>query len=326
MNYLTTLFLLVSLLPTFPGWSQSGGVPPSETRSSETRSVKTQKGPATYRLFNEKGQLVSYRKMVRRLAKADVVLFGELHNNPICHWLELQLLRDLHRERDDLVLGLEMFEADDQLVLDEYLQGTIREKDLTTEAKVWDNYATDYQPLVELARTEGIPVVASNVPRRYANLVYRRGLPALDSLADEAKQWMAPLPITVDLQLPSYQEMLAMMGGGHGEDTGGAENLVNAQAMKDATMAYFMLKQQPRPVLHIHGAFHSQNKEGIAWYLRQQPSTRDVSQTDVSQTESDLLIVNIHSVEQEDVDTLSEENHTNADFTLVIPSDMTKTY
>lgn len=292
MKVLTLLLLLISLTTAVPTFAQ--------------------REPAPYRLFNERGKPVSYNKMLRALTKADVVLFGELHNNPICHWLELQLLRDLHGERDDLVLALEMFEADDQLVLDEYLQGTIREKDLTKEAKVWDNYATDYRPLVELAQAEGIPVVASNVPRRYANLVYRQGLPALDSLSDEARRWMAPLPITVDQQLPSYQEMFAMMGGGHGGDPGGAENLVNAQAIKDATMAHFVRQQLPRPVLHVHGAFHSIDKEGIAWYLQQ--------------AQPDLIIMNIHSVEQDTVDKLLEDNQTDADFTISIPSDMTKTY
>ncbi|MEM8968441.1 MAG: ChaN family lipoprotein, partial [Bacteroidota bacterium] len=227
---------------------------------------QAQKLPA-YQIFNQKGKPTSYAKMLRTLAKADVVLFGELHNNPICHWLELQLLRDLHQEYDSLVLALEMFEADNQLVLDEYLLGTIQEKHLLNEAKVWNNYATDYQPLIEFVKANDIPVVASNIPRRYANLVYRQGLAALDSLSDQAKQWVASLPITVNMQLASYQEMLTMMGGSsHGSNTGEAENLVHAQAVKDATMAHFVLQQLPRPILHINGSYHSQDKEGIAWY------------------------------------------------------------
>ncbi|MEM9830331.1 MAG: ChaN family lipoprotein [Bacteroidota bacterium] len=275
-------------------------------------SAGAQKLPA-YQLFNEKGKSISYKKMLRTLQEADVVLFGELHNNPICHWLELQLLRDLHNEREDIVLAMEMFEADNQLVLDEYLQGSIQEKHLLNEAKVWSNYDTDYQPLIELAKAEGIPVIASNIPRRYANLVYRKGLSALDSLTDAAKQWIAPLPITVDMQLASYQEMLTMMGGSsHGGDTGEAETLVHAQAVKDATMAHFTLQQLPRPVFHVNGAYHSQDKEGIVWYLQQK--------------RPNLVIMNINSVEQKSVDELLEENQTNADFTICIPSDMTKTY
>ena len=47
-----------------------------------------------------------------------MVLFGELHNNPISHWLQLELTEDLHAARGaDLVLGAEMFEADNQLLL-----------------------------------------------------------------------------------------------------------------------------------------------------------------------------------------------------------------
>ncbi|MEM9930126.1 MAG: iron-regulated protein, partial [Bacteroidota bacterium] len=67
-----------------------------------------------------------------------------------------------------------------------------------------------------------------------------------------------------------------------------------------------------RPILHINGSYHSQDKEGIAWYLRQ--------------AQPDLVIMNIHSVEQAEIDKLLEENQTDADFTIGIPSDMTKTY
>ncbi len=71
-------------------------------------------------------------------------------------------------------MGMEMFEADDQIVLQEYGQGIIEEKHLLKEAKVWDNYKTDYRPLIEFAREKKLPVTATNIPRRYASLVYKR--------------------------------------------------------------------------------------------------------------------------------------------------------
>jgi uncharacterized iron-regulated protein len=265
----------------------------------------------TYQIFTSEGKAVEYGKMVKKIAQADVVLFGELHNNSLCHWLELQVVKDLFTKQSDMAIGMEMFEADNQLILDEYLQGIIEEKHLQSEAKVWDNYETDYRPLVEFAREHQLKVIASNIPRRYANLVYRKGIEALDSLPDRAKQWIAPLPIEVDLSLPGYKDMMEMMGG-HGEGNN-AENLVRSQAVKDATMAYFILDAAKEgTVLHFNGSYHSQNREGIVWYLKQANSV--------------LKIATIHTVEQEDIETLEEEHKNTADFIICIPSDMTKTY
>jgi uncharacterized iron-regulated protein len=152
--------------------------------------------------------------------------------------------------------------------------------------------------------------VASNIPRRYANLVYREGIQALDSLSDTAKQWIAPLPIEVDLSLPGYTEMIEMMGGhGAGKD---AENLAKAQAVKDATMAHFIRTHLNGTLLHINGAYHSQNYEGIVWYLKK--------------AHPHLKIATIHTVEQEDVDKLEDEHMNTADFIICIPADMTKTH
>ena len=79
-----------------------------------------------YRIYNSGGKEVSFSKMMKSLYEADVILFGESHDNPIAHWLELEVTEDLYSEvRDALILGAEMFEADNQLLLDEFLSGTI---------------------------------------------------------------------------------------------------------------------------------------------------------------------------------------------------------
>ena len=77
-----------------------------------------------YNLFDNKGKEVKYSKMVDELKGADIVFFGELHDNPIAHWLQLELTRGLFNEKSGkLILGAEMFEADNQLILNEYLSG-----------------------------------------------------------------------------------------------------------------------------------------------------------------------------------------------------------
>ncbi|MGB0522505.1 MAG: ChaN family lipoprotein [Flammeovirgaceae bacterium] len=273
--------------------------------------VNAQDKPA-YKLYDKNGKSTSYKQMLKKLEKADVILFGELHNNPICHWLQTELAIDLEKKhKQKLVLAAEMFEADDQLVLSEYIQGKIKESHLKSESKVWNNYDTDYAPLVELAKAKKLHFVASNIPRRYANMVARLGLTTLDSLPAEAKRFIAPLPISVDMSLPGYQKMLEMMKGHAGM---AGEQFVHAQAIKDATMAHFIVENwdKGKQVLHFNGAFHSNNFEGIFWYLKK--------------VNPKLNIVTISSVEQESVMTLDETNKDLADFIITIPSLMTKTY
>ena len=239
--------------------------------------------------------------MITVLSKADIVLFGELHDNAINHRLELQVIKDLYALPNDMVVGMEMFEADDQIVLDEYLAGTIEERHLLSEAKVWDNYGTDYRPVVEFARENRLKVIATNIPRRYANLVFREGIAALDGLSQEAKQWIAPLPVKIDLTLPGYKTLGSMEG--HGTNAGGS-HMALAQAIKDATMAHFIMKHRNGIVMHLNGAYHSKNYEGIQWYLRQR--------------QKDLKIITIHSVEQQSIDGLADENLNTADFIICI--------
>ncbi len=223
-----------------------------------------------YALFTSDGRPTDYGELLNRCLGADVILFGEQHDNPLCHWLEQSLASDLAAAQPGrLVLGAEVLETDDQLKVDELLAGVIRVKDFLAEAKTWDNHAADYQPLVDLAARSGLRFVATNIPRRYAALVSRDGLSALESLSDEARRFLPPLPIPVDLSLPGYQQLVTMAAEGHGGVKG--ENLAAAQAVKDATMAWSIRRhlRAGERFLHVNGSYHGERREGIVWYLKQ---------------------------------------------------------
>jgi len=272
-------------------------------------AFKTDK-PA-YLLFNQKGKKVKYEKMLKELGKADIVLFGELHNNPVAHWLQIELAKDLYAEKgNDLVLGAEMFESDNQLILDEYLDSLISQRRFEAEARLWPNYKTDYKPLIEFANKKHLRFVATNVPRRYASLVNAEGFEGLGNLSDEAKKFLPPLPVKYDSTLNAYKSMMEMKGMGSHANS----NFPKAQAIKDATMAYFILENWSpgKLFLHFHGAYHSQNFESIYWYLKQE--------------NPDLNIVTIHTAQQEDISRLQEENQEKADFIICVDEDMTKTH
>jgi len=275
-----------------------------------TQVVFSQHLPA-YQLFNKNGREVHFGYLLKKAADAQVVLFGEFHNNPISHWLQLELSRELaDKKGQNLVLGAEMFEADNQLILNEYLSGLITERSFRAEAKLWRNYETDYRPLVELAKERNISFIATNIPRRYAAMVNQRGFEALEVLSKDARGYIAPLPIAYDPELPGYKAMLQMEGmPGHF-----GTNLPKAQAIKDATMAHFIFQNlMPEGLfIHFNGAYHSNNFEGIYWYLRR--------------FNPELRILTISTVEQDSVTELDEGNKGIADFIIAVPKTMTKTH
>ena len=79
-------------------------------------------------------------------------------------------------------------------------------------------------------------------------------------------------------------------------------------------MAYFIGKNLPKNgvFLHYNGTYHSDNFEGIGFYLKR--------------TLPELKIITISTVTQADLNALAPENVSKADFILVIDEDVTKTY
>ena len=259
-----------------------------------------------FAFFTQNGKQTSYRKLLRKSKKADIVLFGEYHNNPIAHWLEVKLTKDLLGKRS-LILGAEIFERDNQDALDGYLQGTIDQKGLDTLARLWKNYKTDYKPWVDLAKREKLPIVATNIPRKYANLVYKKGLQALDTLPSAERKWIVSLPFPYDGNLSQYEKMKKMARHN-------PENLPMAQAIKDATMAESIETHYKKGslFLHLNGSYHSDFFQGIYWYLRKR--------------NPNLKILTISTLSQSNLKKLSSEAYGQADFILVVDEDMTGSY
>jgi hypothetical protein len=104
--------------------------------------------------------------------------------------------------------------------------------------------------------------------------------------------------------------MLEMNMGGHQV----TPNLPKAQAIKDATMAYFINKNnaENKCFLHFNGSYHSDNFEAMMWYLKR--------------LDPYMKVLTIATVEQSQLDKLSEEYILLADYIIVVPDDMTKTY
>lgn len=265
-----------------------------------------------FKIYNKKGKEVNVTDMALKVKKSDVILFGEQHTDPIIHWLQLRLTQAVFTETGNLTMGAEMFESDNQLLINEYLTGIIRQKDFEKEARLWDNYTTDYKPLLEFANENKLNFVATNIPRRYAAVVNKGGFEGLEQLSDEAKALIMPLPMVFDTINPSVVKMMEM-DFGHGKGGPGALKMAQAQSVKDATMAHFILEnlEKKTPFIHFQGDFHSAHYGGIYWYLKNNTPKLDV--------------VTISSITANGDLDFKEEYASMGDYIIVVAEDMTST-
>ena len=272
-----------------------------------------QKTPEIFRIFDAKGKEVSYEKMIKTVSATDVVFFGEIHNCVISHWMELKVLETLAETNKKLKVGMEMLEADNQLIIDEYTSSTISSDRFEEECRLWPNYSTDYEPLVYYAKRHHLPLIATNVPRRYASVVKEKGLAFLDSLSAEAKRYLPKLPIKY-VENQNAQEGFALMGLlGKAKETK-PQLMAQAQAIKDATMGWFIAQnlKKGEQMIHFNGTYHSDARNGIIPYLLEyRPKT---------------TISTIRAIRQEEIDKIEKDYLGLADFYICITEDMNMSY
>ena len=272
-----------------------------------------QKTPEIYRIFDAQGKEVSYEKMIKTVSVTDVVFFGEIHNCVISHWMELKVLEALTENNKKLKVGMEMLEADNQLIIDEYTSSLISSDRFEEECRLWPNHSTDYEPLVFYAKRHHLPLIATNVPRRYASVVKEKGLAFLDSLSAEAKRYLPKLPIKY-VENKNAQEGFALMGLlGKAKETK-PQLMAQAQAIKDATMGWFIAQnlKKGEQMIHFNGTYHSDARNGIIPYLLEyRPKT---------------TISTIRAVRQEEIDKIEKDYLGLADFYICITEDMNMSY
>ena len=265
------------------------------------------------RVFDSRQKsLTDFEAMVADLARADVVLVGEQHDDPNTHRLEAAILQGLQRRGVTATVSLEMFERDVQAQVDDYLNGKLTEEAFLAQSRPWPRYATDYKPLVDFAKAHGWSVLAANVPRRHASAVAKSGLAAAESLSPDER-----VQVARDLQCPldNYFKRFSDTMNSHpvpGSEKQSAEERAAtteryyfAQCVKDETMAESIAAaaQSARgPILHYNGAFHSDFGAGVGERVRRRlPGKR-------------VVIVSVLPVQ--DIDTIAPtpEDVTRADY------------
>ena len=282
------------LLTAFASLVLTGLIPLAAQGPSATPPAS---GYVPQRVYDTRRALFTdFEMMTADLARADVVLIGEQHDDANTHRLELAVLDALARRNISVTLSLEMFERDVQGTLDTYLSGSSAEDEFLKISRPWPRYGSDYRPLLEFARAHHWPVVAANVPRRIAADVAKAGKPAVDALSTGDRPLAA-----ADLQCPhdAYFDRFAEQMGGHQGSSGSqasvdasTERYYLAQCIKDETMAesiaaaFGKLDGKPGVVVHITGSFHSDYGEGTAERVRRRLAGRRVATVSMIPVES----------------------------------------
>lgn len=218
------------------------------------------------------GKELTAKQLAQKLAKYDVVFFGEYHDQSEIHKSEIDLLEALHKIKGEkLVLSMEMFEVDNQEKLDSFLAGQLNEADFMATSRPWPNYQTDYAPLVNFAKEQNMPVVAANVPRFLAAHVAKNNASAA-GIEEQYKKW---LPKATYAPEGAYKDKFyAQMNSPAAPMKMPPARLAAvyaAQCLKDDKMAEsiaaFADAHQNMQILHINGCFHSDAHLGTAQKL-----------------------------------------------------------
>ncbi|MBC7808415.1 MAG: ChaN family lipoprotein [Akkermansiaceae bacterium] len=217
------------------------------------------------------GKKVRWRDLPGRLASANAIFLGEEHDDPETHRVEAALLEAAHKKIGArLTLAMEMMERDGQTVLNDYLAGKIDEAAFAKASRLWQNYATDYRPMVEYAKANGIPVLASNAPRKIVSKVGKEGLSStLASLSAEEKTQIAA-SVTAPEGDTYAVRFAGVIAEGHGDGpvmpAPTVRRFYEAQCVRDDTMAETVAGaiRDGRTVVHVNGSFHSDAGLGTA--------------------------------------------------------------
>lgn len=267
---------------------------------------------------------LSWESVVEQAGTADIVVLAEQHDDLLAHRFQAALTGAI-AARGPVAVCLEMFERDEQALVDAYLAGAISQKTLVdvTDSKDWGAkgaWDTFYQPIVDAAKGAKSPVIAANAPRRFTRLGRLESFETLATFAQAyPDQFMVPSPIE---QSAYYERFKATMSQHSAPPTKGKkeeahampalteeqfEGMFRAQQVWDATMADSVVKawRTHGKAMLMVGQFHTDHDGGLLLRMK------------AAAPEAKILTI---SLEKAEAATLREEDKGRADLVAYRPA------
>ncbi len=238
------------------------------------------------------GTVLDRTLVINELITQNVVYLGETHDSAADHQLQLEILQELYKRRPNLSIALEQFQRPYQRVLDDYQQGKITEAQLVINSEYetrWGFPWSLYEPLLQFAKTNNLPLIALNTPTEITRKVSRQGLESL-TVADRR---FIPIISTLQVGPESYRDRLQtiyteMHAGIVTRQTNknqGFTRFFEAQVLWDETMADRIAQavhQNPdRLILVLVGQGHLFYHDGIPNRVARRLKDKPVKQTTI---------------------------------------------
>ena len=200
---------------------------------------------------------ISYEQMIDELRKVNLVFVGETHDNELHHRLQLDIIRDLHKSKVPVAVGLEMFTAADQNALDSWGAGTITSDNfIKAYYSNWNFPWQLYRDIFLYVKDHKIPAIGLNVSQDISQKVAKAGFSSL------TKEERAKLPPEVGCAVDeTYMKFIRRAYSMHGH--GGSQFLYfcEAQLLWNQVMARnlieFLKKNPDKLIVVLTGNGHA---------------------------------------------------------------------
>jgi uncharacterized iron-regulated protein len=182
---------------------------------------------------------IPFDQMIGEVSKSRVIVVGETHDNQADHDLQLKIIRTLREGGLTLAVGLEMFRAENQELLDKWWRwGMSTEQFETIYRENWGLPWPLYRDIFLYSRQKRIPLVGLNVPREIVSKVAREGYGSLT----EAERKKLPPGITCTTD-ETYRSSIRRAFTEHVQSSGRSfDHFCEAQMVWDTAMAIYALE------------------------------------------------------------------------------------
>ncbi len=204
-------------------------------------------------------------EIIQKISGTPIIYVGERHTNYEEHKIQLDIIMSLYEKGKKFAIGMEMFQRPFQKVLDDYISGTISEKEFLKNSEYFKRWQFDYnlyREITEFAKAKNIPIIALNLRSEIIEKVSRGGL---DSLTEEERK---EIPEDMDMTDEDYKNRLKEIFGQHEKsESKNFDYFYQSQILWDETMAHSInefLKERPdHQMIVLAGVGHIMHSSGI---------------------------------------------------------------
>lgn len=203
------------------------------------------------------GKTITFNSMIEDIRNVKVIFVGETHDSKRDHEFQLAIIKALHLSGVPQAIGLEMFRAESQSVLDKWVGGSLAIEEF--QRAYYDNWGGSwplYKEIFLYSRDNKIPMIGLNAPADITRKVSREGFSSLTQ--EELRKLPPGISCNVDER---YMDFIRRAYAVHGSGGKSFVNFCEAQMIWDKTMAWhlteFRKKNPGKALVVLAGVGHS---------------------------------------------------------------------